>query len=47
MRRKIALNLEELDQFCPIHSGNVRDVEKLTDLLANIVINLTEVGKEE
>ena len=47
VRRKIALNLEELDQFCPIHSGNVRDVEKLTDLLANIVINLTEVGKEK
>ena len=47
VRRKIAINLEELDQFCPIHSGNVRDVEKLTDLLANIVTNLTEVGKEK
>ena len=47
VRGKIAINLEELDQFCPIHSGNVRDVEKLTDLLANIVTNLTEVGKEK
>ena len=47
MRRQIAINLEELDPFRPIRSGNVRDVEKLTDLLDNIVINLTEVGGEE
>ena len=47
MRRQIAINLEELDPFRPIRSGNVRDVEKLTDLLNNIVINLTEVGGEE
>ena len=47
MRRQIAINLEELDPFRPIRSGNVRGVEKLTDLLDNIVINLTEVGGEE
>ena len=47
MRRQIAINLEQLDPFRPIRSGNVRDVEKLTDLLDNIVINLTEVGGEE
>ena len=47
MRRQIAINLEQLDPFRPIRSGNVRDAEKLTDLLDNIVINLTEVGGEE
>ena len=47
VRRHIAINLEELDIFCPICSGNVRDVEKLTDLLDIIVVNLTEARKEE
>ena len=47
VRRQIAINLKDLDQLCPIHSGNVRDVEKLTDLLDINVINLTEAGREE
>ena len=47
VRRQIAVNLEELDQFCPIRSRNVRDFEKVTDLLNIIVINLTEAGREE
>ena len=46
VRRHIAINLEELDIFCPICSGTVRNVEKLTDLF-DIVINLTEAEKEE
>ena len=36
-----------MDQFHPICSGNVRDVEKLSDLLDVIVLNLTEAGREE
>ena len=47
VRRHIAINLEELDMFCPICSGTVRNVEKLTDLFDIIVINLTEAEKEE
>ena len=47
VRRQTAINLEELDQFHPIHLGNVRDIEKLTDLLDIIVIYLTEAGQEE
>ena len=47
VRRHIAINLEELDIFCPICSGTVRNVEKLTDLFDIIVINLTEAEKEE
>ena len=47
VRRQIAVNLEELDQFCPIRSRNVRDFEKVTDLLNIIAINLTEAGREE
>ena len=47
VRRKIAINLKELGHFRPVRSGNVRDVEKLADLLGIIVINLTEGGREE
>ena len=47
MRTQIAINLEELNQFHPIRSGNVRDIEKLPDLLDIIAINLTEAGREE
>ena len=47
VRRQIAINRKELDQFCPIHPGNVRDVEKMTDLWDIISLNLTEAGKEE
>ena len=47
VRRHIAINLEELDIFCPICSGTVRNVEKLTDLFDIIAINLTEAEKEE
>ena len=47
VRRHIAINLEDLDIFCPICSGTVRNVEKLTDLFDIIVINLTEAEKEE
>ena len=47
VRSQIAINLEELDQFRPICSGNVRDVEKLTGLSGITVLNLTEEGREE
>ena len=47
VRQQIAINLEELDQFRPIRSGNVSDVEKQIDLLDITVINLTEAGREE
>ena len=47
VRRKIVINLKELGHFRPVRSGNVRDVEKLADLLGIIVINLTEGGREE
>ena len=47
MRRRIVLNLEELDQFRPIRIGVAKDVEKLADYLDVLVLNLQEAGRLE
>jgi len=46
-RRQITLYLEELDQFRPIRPGKAKDLDRLTDLLGMIVINLKEAGRKE
>ena len=47
LRRQVAINLEELDQFRAVRSGNAKDVEKLADLLDVVVVNLREAGRSE
>ena len=47
MRRQVAINLEELDQFRPIRPGYPRDVEKLADFLDILIINLKEANRRE
>ena len=47
IRRQIAINMEEIDQFKPIRPGYARDVEKLADLLDILTINLKEAKRTE
>ena len=44
-RRKIAIYLEELEQFRQIRPGNSMDLEKFADLLDIAIINLKEAGQ--
>ena len=44
-RRKIAINLEELENFRPIRPENSKDIDTFADLLNVAVINLKEAGR--
>ena len=44
-RRKIALQLEELENMKSLHAGNARDIERFAYLLDIIVVNLKEAGR--
>ena len=46
-RRKIALQLEELENMKSLCSGNARDIERFGDLLDIIVVNLKEAGRHD
>ena len=46
-RRRIALYLEEIDNFRPVRSGNFKDLEKYADLLDIAIINLKEANRQE
>ena len=46
-RRQIAIYLEELENFKPIHTGYAKDIEKFADLLDVAVVNLKEAGRFE
>ena len=43
-RRQIAIYLEEIDSFGPVHPGNFKDMEKYADLLNIAIINLKEAN---
>ena len=45
-RRRIAIYLEELDQFRQIRHKNARDIEEFADLLDISMINLKEAGQD-
>ena len=44
---QIALHLEELENFKPLRPGNVRDLERLADLLDGTVVTRKEAGRHE
>jgi len=44
-RRKIALQLEELENLKSLRSGNARDIKRFANLLDVIVVNLKEAGR--
>ena len=46
-RRQIALHLEELENFKPLHHGLAKDLERLADLLDVTVVNLKEAGRHD
>ena len=46
-RCQIALHLEELENFKPLHPGNARDLERLADLLDITVVNLKDAGRHD
>jgi len=46
-RCQIALYLEEIDNFRPIHPGNSKDIEKYADLLDIAIVNLKEANHLE
>ena len=46
-RREIAIHLEDLDTFKPVRDGCSNDIEKFTDLLDVLVMNLLEAGRHE
>ena len=46
-RRQIALCLEDIDNFRPIHPGNPKDIEKFADLLDVAIVNLKEANRLE
>ena len=46
-RRKIALQLEELENMKSLRSGNAKDIERFADLLGIIVVNLKEAGRHD
>jgi len=41
-RRYIAARMEEVDNFKPVRPGHARDVDKFTDMVDVVVINLKE-----
>ena len=46
-RRKIALNLEQLERFKPMQDENLRELEKITDILDMVIVNLEEAERDE
>ena len=46
-RHQIALYLEDIDNFRPIHPGNPKDIEKFADLLDVAIVNLKEANRLE
>ena len=44
-RRQVALYLEEIDSFTPVHSGNSKNLEKFSDLLDIALVNLKEANR--
>ena len=46
-RRKIALQMEELENMKSLRSGNAREMERFADLLDIIVVNLKEAGRHD
>jgi len=47
IRRHIALQLEEIDNFRQIRPGNAVDLDRFADLLDLVVINLKELGRSD
>ena len=45
-RRALTLRLEELNAFKPVREGNERDMEKFSELLDGIVVNLKDANQE-
>ena len=45
-RRALTLRLEELDAFKQIREGNEKDLERFTELLEALVVNLTDANQE-
>ena len=43
-RRQLAIYLEEIDNFKPVHPGNFKDMEKYADLLDIAIVNLKEAN---
>ncbi|KAK6167830.1 hypothetical protein SNE40_021768 [Patella caerulea] len=46
-RRKVTIQLEELDKFRPMSDNNPKEFEKIADLLDVVVINLKEADRTE
>ena len=46
-RRQLAIYLEEIDSFRPVHPGNFKDMEKYADLLDIAIVNLKEANHFE
>ena len=45
-RRAVTLRLEELNAFKPVREGNERDLEKFSEMLDGIVVNLKDANQE-
>ena len=45
-RRALTLRLEELNAFKPVREGNERDLEKFSEPLDGIVVNLKDINQE-
>ena len=45
-RRALTLRLEELDAFKPIREDNEKDLERFSELLDGIVVNLKDANQE-
>ena len=45
-QRALTLRLEELNAFKPVREGNERDLEKFSELLDGIVVNLKDANQE-
>ena len=46
-RRRVALYIEELEEFRPMRPGFAKDIEKFADLLDVAVVNLKEAGRDD
>ena len=45
VRRQLAVQLEQVDEFKPVRAANAKDLDKFADLLDITVINLKESGR--
>ena len=45
-RRALTLRLEELDAFKPVREDNEKDLERFSELLDGIVVNLKDADQE-